>query len=147
MGGAMSVPTAPLVLLPCTGGESWAVPQVCLGEIVTITDAGESPPQQISWRGREVPVMARTADDDGRWRDAPGETGLVAVLLALDEASGEHWGVAVNGEGLAFAAIQGEEIEDCPDDVAENAIAAFRYRGTIYQVPDLMAWQEIMASG
>jgi hypothetical protein len=145
MESSMTGLASSLVLLPCAEGEAWAVPQVCLGEIVTVTDAGESPPEQISWRGREVPVMDRGAGQGAHWRDAPGETGLVAILLALDETSGEHWGVAVNGNGLAYAAIKGEDIEDCPDGVAENAVAAFRYRGTVYQVPDLLAWQKIMA--
>jgi hypothetical protein len=136
---------SPYVLLPCSGSEAWAIPQNCLGEIVTVPDAQRQPPEHISWRGLEIPVLDRGLTETGAWRDSRGETGLVAVLLALGEAPGDCWGLAVSSEGPAIAEIAPDEIEEMPETVAENASSAFRFRGVIYQVPDLRAWQAAVA--
>ncbi len=133
------------VLLTCSATEAWAVPQACLGEIVTVPGEQARPPEQIEWRGRDIPVLDRGAAVDGRWRDARGENGLVAVMLTLPDHPGESWGVALRSEGLAITTISPEEAEDEPEALGENARAAFRYRNVVYQVPDLRLWQEVIA--
>ena len=40
------------VLMPCSHAESWAVPQNCLAEIVTLHAVDAHPPPEISWRGQ-----------------------------------------------------------------------------------------------
>lgn len=131
------------VCLPCASGQHWAVPQACLGELVTVAGAGEQPPESIPWRGCDVPVLNLGVTD--YWRDTRGGSGLVAVVLGLQPESGDCWGVAVGSEGLATVELQGDEVEEVPEAAAERASAAFRFRGKLYQVPDLPAWQALLA--
>jgi len=142
----MSKRSRPLyVLLPCSQEQSWAVPQACLGEIVTVNGADERPPANIAWRGGDVPVLDLGEAENFDWRDSRGSTGLVAVLLGLEQVEGQAWGVAVGSNGLAIREFDEEQVEELPQERAENATAAFRYDGVIYQVPDLGAWQQGVA--
>jgi hypothetical protein len=134
------------VLLPCSGSETWAVPQGCLGEIVTVPATGRRPPAQISWRGREIPVLDCGSGGGGGWCDARGEAGLVAVLLALQDVPGTCWGVALGSEGPGLVELGEADIEPLPEAVAEHAVTAFRVEGAVCQVPDLAAWQAALAT-
>lgn len=134
------------VFLPCSRTQSWAVPQNCLAEVVTVPAAGDQPPAEIEWRGEVIPVLEFGRDDGLPWRDRRSGTGLVAVVLGLQGESCRYWGVAVRGEGLGVRAIAEEEIEDLPDAALEHAIAAFRLGGVVYQVPDLPTLQRSLVT-
>ncbi|MBE9538695.1 MAG: hypothetical protein IMF06_06405 [Proteobacteria bacterium] len=125
------------VLLPCCRGETWAVPQNCLAEIVTLPSDSEEPPAYLNWRGQEVPVVDLDPEHDSPWRDARAGTGLVAVMLGLKGGAWEYCGVALRGEGLGMKDLASEVIEDAPEQVLENCLSAFRMGGEIYQVPKL----------
>ena len=134
------------VFLPCSRTQSWAVPQNCLAEVVTVPAQSDQPPAEIEWRGETIPVLEFGRDDGLPWRDRRGGTGLIAVVLGLQGEGCRYWGVAVRGEGLGVRAVGEEEIEDMPDAVLEHAIAAFRLRGVVYQVPDLPALQQSLTA-
>lgn len=140
-----SSPSSHLVLLPCSDRESWAVPQACLGEILTLPQAPEEPPASIAWRGIDIPVLDRGAAREGAWRDPRGGA-LVAVFRGLKEEQGDCWAVAVRNRGLAVVDLVEDDIEEATDETQDNASAAFRYRGALYQVPNLRAWQRDMAN-
>lgn len=129
------------VLLSCAASRNWAVPQACLGEIVTLAAADDRPPGEIQWRGESVPVVDFGSGDALPWRDARTGSGLVAVLLGRRGESYPYWGVAVRGAGLGAECLGEADIEDLPDAVQDYAIAAFRLRDVVYQVPDLVAIQ------
>jgi hypothetical protein len=122
------------------------VPQNCLAEVVTVPAQSDQPPAEIEWRGETIPVLEFGRDDGLPWRDRRGGTGLIAVVLGLQGGGCRYWGVAVRGEGLGVRAVGEEEIEDMPDAVLEHAIAAFRLRGVVYQVPDLPALQQSLTA-
>ncbi len=130
------------VFLPCSREEIWAIPQSCLAEIVTLPAAQESPPQQITWRGREVPVLDLGTGNDPAWRESKGDTGLVAVILGLKGQGNDYWAVALRGDGLAVKNIAVERITDVPEQVSERSTSAFELHGVIYQVPDLPELQK-----
>jgi chemotaxis signal transduction protein len=135
------------VLLPCSAGRSWVIPQRCLGEIVTVPAAGELPPEEISWRGESVPVFDFGREDELPWRDQRGDTGLVAVVLGQRDEACSYFAVAVRGGDLGVSSLREEEIEDLPEAMLDFATAAFRMNGNIYQVPDLLALQRAIGSG
>ncbi|MBT4254740.1 MAG: hypothetical protein HOC23_11430 [Halieaceae bacterium] len=135
-----------VVLLPCASTETWAIPQRCLAEIVTQQAIQEQPPGQISWRGREVPVLALDDDSQQPWREPRGGTGLIAIILGLAGEGCDYWGVALRGAGLGMAEFDVEDIEDVPEEVTEHSTSAFRLRGEVYQVPDLIKLQRHMAA-
>jgi len=122
------------------------VPQNCLAEILTVSSDSDTPPEAVSWRGVDVPVMDFGADGAAPWREARVGTGLVAVFLGLKGENCEYWGVAVRGQGLSIAALSPREVADVEDEVAEHASAAFRYREGLYQVPDLDGLQKTLAA-
>ena len=132
------------VLLPCSARRSWAVPQCCVGEIVTVPAAADQPPAEISWRGERVPVVDFGEDGDPPWRDPRGEAGLIAIILG---EPGHCWGVAVRGEGLGVSALTEDTVEDLPGAVLDYASAAFRLGDVVYQVPDLGAVQQAVVRG
>jgi hypothetical protein len=125
------------VLLPCSAQESWAVPQKCLAEIVTLPADGTSPPTQLFWRGRDVPILDLGVDNAAPWRDSRASTGLIAVMLGLKGGSWDYYGVALRGGGLTMKDLSREDIEDVPELVCEGSSSAFRMNGEIYQVPDM----------
>ena len=130
------------VLLPCSAQETWAVPQNCLAEVVTLKALGDSPPRQFNWRGREIPVLDKASDGDEPWRDAQGETGLVAVFLGLEGQENDYWAVALRGSGLAAKNLATREIKDCPEGTRQGCTSAFEYERELYQVPDLPELQK-----
>jgi len=134
------------VLIPCSTRESWAVPQVCLAEILTLQTAVESPPAEVEWRGCTVPVLDMGKDDEASWQEQRG-AGLVAIFLGLQGEGCDYWGVAVRGEGLVVEIVSPEEVSDAPDEVLPHATAAFRLNDVLYQVPDLDGFQRKLSVG
>ena len=135
------------VLIPCSKTESWAVPQNCLAEIVTLHDTAEQPPRELSWRGVSVPVLDFGCDDGCQWRKQRDGTGLIAIFLGLEGEGCDYWGVAVRGEGLAVKRVFEQQVEEAPEAVQQHATAAFTLQGAVYQVPDLALLQKKIATG
>ncbi len=133
-------------LLPCSSVQRWAVPKTCLGEIVTIADASAEPPESIQWRGRDVPVLDLGDADALPWRDVHSGTGLIAVILGLHGEAVDYWAVALRGGPLGVRELQKDDLIDRPDELAENASAAFLLDDVLYQVPDLPRWQRRAAA-
>lgn len=134
------------VLIPCSNTETWAVPQNCLGEIVTLQTDSELPPDEVSWRDRVVPVLDLGRDDGSPWRESRRGTGLIAIFLGLKGEGCEYWGMAVRGQGLRAVSLSPDEVEDMPDQVGEHAAAAFNFHGVLCQVPDLDVFQKTIAA-
>ncbi len=133
------------VLIPCSQAETWAVPQICLAEIFTVQDAGDTPPEEVEWRGRNVRVLDLGREDGTSWQGNHG-VGLVAIFLGLKGEECEYWGVAIRGDGLAVEKISAESVTDAPDDVLPHATAAFRMKEVLYQVPDLDSFQKQLSA-
>ena len=133
------------VLIPCSRSETWAVPQNCLGEIVTLHTDTVLPPEEVSWRGRTVPVLDFGSDDGSLWREPSRGAGLVAIFLGLKGEGCEYWGVAIRGEGLRVVRLSPEEVEDLPERAGQHATAAFSFHGVLCQVPDLDSFQRKIA--
>lgn len=130
------------VLIPCSNTETWAVPQNCLGEIMTVYTDSSSPPQEVDWRDRKVPVLDLGGDDESLWRESSRGAGLVAIFLGLKGEGCEYWGVAIRGRGLRVVGISPEEVEEAPECKQPHASAAFRFHGVLCQVPDLDSFQK-----
>ena len=134
------------VLLPCSSTETWAVPQNCLAEIVTLYTDTQSPPKEVLWRDTTVPVLDLGADDGSLWQQPTRDAGLVAIFLGLKGEGCEYWGVAIRGEGLRAVGLLPEAVEDAPDDIQGHATAAFRFDNVLCQVPDLDSFQKKIAT-
>ena len=134
------------VLIPCSKTEAWAVPQICLAEILTLQSSADEVPAEVEWRGVTVPVLDLGREDGSQWRESGG-SGLIAIFLGLKGEGCEYWGVAVRGEGLAVEKVSPEDIEDAQEQVLPHATAAFHLRGVLYQVPDLDGLQKKIAVG
>ncbi|MEM1155239.1 MAG: hypothetical protein AAGI44_13965 [Pseudomonadota bacterium] len=135
------------VILPCSSDRYWAVPQNCLGEIVTVPIKSESPPSDICWRGELLPVVDFGANDNLPWRDHLIGAGLIAVILGRNEGPCPYFAVALRGDALAITQLVEEDIEDLPHSEYEYATAAFRMKGKTYQVPDLWSLQQAIGAG
>ena len=107
--------------------------------------AEDCPPQEISWRGELIPVLDFGSGGDLPWRDSRAGSGLIAVLLGSRDENCQYLGMAVRGDGLGVASLAEDGIEDQPEEVQEYATAAFRMRGNVYQVPDILALQRAVA--
>jgi len=129
------------VLLTCSAQRRWAIPQSCLGEILTLPAEGDSVPAEVNWRGVDIPVMDFGTDGELPWLDPQSGTGLIAVILGVKGPGYDYWGVALRGRGLAMRDLQECDCEDRPDAVQEHSLAAFELEGHTYQVPDLPALQ------
>lgn len=140
-------PVGCCVLLPCSSERWWAVPQRCLGEIVTVPSTEEWPPAEISWRGQTVPVVDFGSKDTQPWRDHRGGAGLVAIILGRRDEACRYFGVAVRGGVLGVSSLCDDEIEDLPHSELDFSTAAFRMNDNIYQVPDLLALQRAIGDG
>ena len=137
----------PCIALPCSASRLWLIPQICLGEIVTLATAQELPPAQIFWRGELVPVVDFGAGEQAGWRDSRTGSGLVAVILGQEGQSCRFWGLALRGAGLGVVTLAGAEPEDLPEALQDYACAAFRLHETVYQIPDLAAVQRAIGEG
>lgn len=131
------------VLLPCGDELRWAVPQSCLAEILTLTATGDVPPDSVSWRGLEVPVVDIGADSRTPWRNSQSGTGLVVIVLGVKDQGREYWGMALRGNGLSVRNVQDEDCEDLPEPLVEHSLAAFLLDGVSYQIPDLPSLQRL----
>ena len=60
------------------------------------------------------------------------------MLLGQRDEGCRYFGVAVRGGLLSVSTLDDDEIEDLPDAVQDYATAAFRMKGHVYQVPDLL---------
>ena len=129
------------VLLPCASNRHWAVPQNCLAEILTLPASDNNVPEQVRWRGVDIPVIDLADGSDLSWRDENKGTGLIAVILGVRGAGPDYWGVALRGEGLSVRQLDADECDDRADAMQEYALAAFELDGQVYQVPDLPALQ------
>jgi hypothetical protein len=134
------------VLIPCSSTETWAVPQNCLAEIVTLHTDTQRPPQSLSWRDRTVPVLDLGGDDGSLWQQPNRDAGLVAIFLGLKGEECEYWGVAIRGEGLRAVGLEVDRVEEAPEDVQEHATAAFKWDNVLCQVPDLDSFQRKIAT-
>jgi len=138
------------VMLPCSSDRFWVVPQSCLGEIVTVPASEDQPPAAIEWRGENVPVVDFGREGPLCWRDPRGASGLVAIILGQRDETYRYFGIALRGGGgaLGVGTLDDETVEDLPPDaVLDYSTAAFRMRGNIYQVPDLLALQRAIGAG
>lgn len=133
------------VLIPCSKSETWAVPQNCLGEIVTLHTDMQLPPNEVAWRGLKVPVLDLGSDDGSLWLEPRRGTALIAIILGLKGEGCEYWGVAVRGEGLRAVSLSPETVEDMPDLVVQHSTAAFKFHDVLCQVPNLDSFQKKMA--
>ena len=131
------------VLVPCSGTETWAVPQNCLAEIVTLHTDATVPPDTVTWRDRSVPVLDLGREDGSQWGDPRRGVGLVAIFLGLKGEGCEYWGLAVRGDGLKVVSLSLDAMEDRPDEVKPHATAAFTFEGVLCQVPDLDSFQRM----
>lgn len=129
------------VLLTCAANRQWAIPQSCLGEILTLPAQEDIVPNEVVWRGVDVPVLDFGAGGSVPWRDPQSGTGLIAVILGVKGPGYDYWGVALRGRGLAMRDLQAVDCQDMPDAVQEHSLAAFELEGQTYQVPDLPALQ------
>jgi hypothetical protein len=123
------------------------VPQRCLGEILTVTPAGEHPPEQVRWRGELLPVADFGFGGSAPWRDERSGAGLIAVVLGQRDEACPYFGVALRGSDLGVRRLEDAAIEDLPDAVEDYACAMFSLQGTVYEVPDLLALQRSLGSG
>ncbi|MCX2977763.1 hypothetical protein [Candidatus Marimicrobium litorale] len=135
------------VLIPCCTEETWAVPQQCLGEIVTVQSESDAPPAELDWRGQSVPVFDLGAVSGPAWREPRRGSGLVAIFVGLKGEACEYWGIPVRGKGLRMVSLAEDDVEDTPVPEGVNARAAFKFEGETYQVPDLECFQkQVVAS-
>ncbi|MCB1703882.1 MAG: hypothetical protein KDI17_03415 [Halioglobus sp.] len=132
-------------LIPCSRTETWAVPQNCLAEIVTLHTDALQPPAQIIWRERTVPVLDLGGEEGPEWQQPHRDAGLVAVFLGLRGDDCEYWAVAIRGDGLKVAPLVPAEVEDAPGQARDYATAAFTFHGQLCQVPDLDSFQKKIA--
>ncbi|MFV0477006.1 MAG: hypothetical protein ACK5ME_04120 [Parahaliea sp.] len=126
------------LFLPCSATEIWALPTNCLAEIVTLYEVSDPPPEWIKWRGQQVPVLDLDSEQNTCWSDKRN-SGLIAILLGMEGLGCEYLGVALRGKGLGLHQVVVEEVVDCPEEVQPHSVSAFRWRDTLYQVPDLAA--------
>ncbi len=129
------------VLVPCSKTETWAVPQNCLAEIVTLQTDTPLPPSEVKWRDQMVPVLDLGDGDGSVWREPRRGTGLLAIFLGLKGEGCEYWALAVRGEGLRVVSLSSDAVEDVPEHIQQHATAAFRFHGVVCQVPDLDSFQ------
>lgn len=135
------------VLIPCCANETWAVPQQCLGEIVTVPSGSDEPPAELEWRGQSVPVFDLGAEKGPVWREPGRGAGLVAIFVGLKGEACEYWGIPVRGKGLRMVSLAEGDVEDTAVPEGVNARAAFNFEGETYQVPDLECFQkQVVAS-
>lgn len=134
------------IFLPCGRGEMWAVSQNAVAEIVVVDAMISQPPEQLMWRGKNLPVLDPGLGTGTPWCEKPGCTGLVAVMLGLEGAELEYWGLALRGEGLTIKDIRRETVEDAQEQAHEHAVTAFRLHEQLVQIPDLAMMQHQLQS-
>lgn len=140
------LPDRMCVLLPCSGELRWAVPQACLAEILTVSADGGEPPELVTWRGVDIPVLDLGSDGATPWQNIRSSTGLIAIVVGVRGVGVDFWGLALRGEDLSVRRVVEGDCEDIPEAVLDSSLAAFSLDGVVYQVPDLVAWQQAAGS-
>ena len=135
------------VLLPIADGETWAVPQNCLAEIVTVASEHADPPNSLHWRGRELPVLDFGTGEQDSWCDPRRGAGLMAVFLGLEGEGCEYYAVALRGTGLSAVRLTAANVKDRPEATLPHATAAFDFGGVVCQVPNLDHLQQRVTHG
>jgi len=135
------VPTEPClhcVLLPCSSGETWAVP---LNSVAQVVVRGEVRSERLRWRGREVPVYAPAA--------AEQTSGVYAVMLGLGDVAGDYWAVSLRNHALVYLPLTEADITELAGDgsVIADALAVCAVAGASCVVPDLGALQLSLHAG
>lgn len=117
------------VLLPCSSGQTWAVPLNSVAEVVA---SGEVRSERLRWRGRELPVYPPPAA-------AEQSGGIYAVMLGLDDLAGDYWAVSLCNRALAYLLLTEADTAELAGDGSVNADAlpAFAVAGASCVVPDL----------
>jgi hypothetical protein len=120
------------VLLPCSNGETWAVPLNSVAEVVV---GGDWRSERLRWRGRELPCYpSGQAEQNG---------GIYAVMVGLGDLAGDHWAVCLRNQALAYLPLAETDTIQLPGDTSPNAdiLAVFAVAGKTCVVPDLGALQ------
>lgn len=128
----LTEPCLHCVLLPCRGGETWAVPLNSVAEVVA---GGEVRSERLRWRGRELPVYAPAAVEQSG--------GIYAVMLGLDDLAGGFWAISLRNHALVYLPLTEADTTKLPKDGSVNAdaLAVFAVAGATCVVPDLAALQ------
>lgn len=128
----LTEPPVRCVLLPCSSGETWAVPMNSVAEVVA---SGEIRSGRLRWRGRELPVYAPAAVEQSG--------GVYAVMLGLDDLAGDFWAISLRNQALVYLPlIEADTTEPAKDDrVNVDGLAVFAVAGATCVVPDLAALQ------
>ncbi|MEQ8803676.1 hypothetical protein [Haliea sp.] len=130
--------SVPCVLLPCSNGDTWAVP---LNSVAEVLVDGEVRSGRLRWRGRELPV----------YPPAPAEqsNGPHAVIRALGELAGDYWALGLRDRSLAYLPLTESDLAEptAGDIVTADALAVFALGGDICVIPDLGALQASLAAG
>lgn len=137
MDPAPAEPKVHCVLLPCSSGETWAVP---LNSVAEVLVSAEMLSGRLRWRGRELPVFAPLP--------AEQNSGIFAVMLGLGELAGDCWAVSLRNHSLAYCLLTEAELAgpaEC-DLATADAVAAFTLAGNVCVVPDLGALQVRLAA-
>lgn len=129
-------------LLPISGLENWAIPQICLAEIVTVASTLDRPPESLHWRSMDIPVLDLTSDESVPWLQSGGDSGLIGVIQGLEGYDCGYWGIALRGSSLSMKDLATIDLLDRPESRVEHSNAAFELQGTLYQVPDLPKLQQ-----
>lgn len=126
------------VLLPCSSGETLAVPLNSFAEVVT---GGEVLSGRLHWRGHELPVYPPSA--------AQQDNAIHAVMLGLGELAGDYWAISLQNRSLQYRLLTESDLVEptASDTVTADALAVFALAGTTCVVPDLGALQTSLAAG
>ncbi len=129
-----AVPVEPhvhCVLLPCSSGETWAVP---LNSVAEVLVRGELLSGRLCWRGLELPVYPQAAADEQTG-------GIYAVMLGLGDLVGDYWAVNLQNRRLAYLLLTEADLAGLDEDgsIAADTLAVFALAGTSCLVPDLGA--------
>jgi len=132
MNPVLTEPCLHCVLLPCSSGETWAVP---LNSVAQVLARGEVRSERLRWRDRELPVYAPAA--------AEQSGGIYAVMLGLDDLAGDFWAISLRNQALVYLPLTEADTTELAKDgsVSVDALAVFAVAGASCVVPDLGALQ------
>ncbi len=125
------------ILLPCHGGQTWAVPPNCLVEIALLPAASTD---RVSWRDRDIPLFAVAAAAP---RPDPCPC---AIFLGMKDQSCDFWALALADCGAQAVTLTAAALQEQPDQIQPDCLSAFRFEGQLCQVPDLPALHARLAS-
>ncbi|MDO8860083.1 hypothetical protein Q6D67_00100 [Haliea sp. E1-2-M8] len=131
-------PQVHCVLLPCSNGETWAVPVNSVAEVVV---AGELRSGRLYWRGRELPLYP---PETGAERSG----GMYAVMLGLRDLAGDYWAICLQNRRLGYLPLAETDLAGQDEDVGvtDYTLAVFALAGNSCVIPDLGALQVSLAA-